>query len=84
MAFDTLRQRAGGQKLSPMTIANNSLFTAREKLDLLNELKADALNRLEDGGDIGFSPEEIDAAIAEVRQGVQDGVGAETVARGDF
>lgn len=84
MAFDTLRHRAGGETLSPIAIAHNSLFTAREKLDLLNELKAEAVGALDKGGDIGFSPDEIDAAIAEVRQGVQDGVGARTVIKGGF
>lgn len=85
MAFDTLRQRLGNtDNLTPMQIAHNSLFTAREKLDLLNELKAQSASLLEDGSALGFTPEEVDRAIAEVRRGVQDGVGTETVLRGDF
>ncbi|HEY8575933.1 MAG TPA: hypothetical protein VIL88_06305 [Devosia sp.] len=85
MIFDSLRDRMGGDdKITPMGIAHNSLFTAKEKLDLLNQLKADATAAGEDGRDMGFEAEEIDQAIAEVRQGVQDGVGTETVLKGDF
>jgi hypothetical protein len=67
-----------------MQIAHNSLFTAREKLELLTELKAQSATAGDRGGDIGFSMDEIDEAIAEVRQGVQNGVGAQTVLKGDF
>lgn len=84
MVFDNLKDRAGGGAVSPMSIAHNSLFTAREKIDLLNQLKADATVAGQEGKDLGFEPEEIDAAIAEVRQGVQDGIGADTVIKGDF
>jgi len=85
MVFDSLKDRMGGkQNLSPMQIAHNSLFTAREKIDLLNRLKADVANGQEEGDDFGFTAEEVDQAIAEVRQGVQDGVGSETVSKGDF
>jgi hypothetical protein len=85
MAFDSLRARMGGQdRLIPMEIAHNTLFTAHEKLQLLNELKAQATGALEDGTDLGFTPAEIDDAIAEVRRGVQDGVGSQTVLKGDF
>ena len=83
MVFDSLRERMGGEdKITPMGIAHHTLFNAREKLDLLRELKADATG--ENGGDLGFDPAEIDQAIAEVRQGVQNGVGTETVLKGDF
>lgn len=85
MAFDSLKERSGGDNLvSPMTIAHNALFTAKEKIELLNQLKADVTGASQEGKQIGFDPEEIDAAIAEVRQGVQDGVGAQTVLKGDF
>ena len=85
MVFDSLKDRMGGrQNLTPMQIAHNTLFTAREKLDLLNQLKADVANGGEEGDDFGFTAEEVDEAIAEVHQGVQDGVGAETVLKGDF
>jgi len=85
MVFDSLRDRMGGNdKVTPMGIAHNSLFTAREKLDLLNQLKADATGAGQEGEDLGFGAEEIDQAIAEVREGVQNGVGADTVLKGDF
>lgn len=85
MIFDSLRDRMGGDsKITPMGIAHNSLFTAKEKIELLNQLKADTTAAGEDGRELGFAPEEIDQAIAEVRQGVQDGVGTETVLKGDF
>ena len=83
--FDSLRDRMGGHdKLSPMAIAHNSLFTAKEKIDLLHRLKADATGAQQEGKDLGFDADEIDQAIAEVRQSVQDGVGTETVIKGDF
>lgn len=85
MVFDSLRDRMGGQdRVTPMGIAHNSLFTAKEKIELLNQLKADVTGASQEGDDLGFDSEEIDQAIAEVRQGVQDGVGAETVLKGDF
>lgn len=85
MIFDSLRDRMGGDdKVTPMGIAHNSLFTAKEKIDLLHQLKADATGASHEGKDLGFDAEEIDAAIAEVRQGVQDGVGGDTVIKGDF
>lgn len=85
MVFDSLRDSIGGDDaVSPMGIAHNSLFTAKEKLELLNQLKADATGAGQEGKEIGFEPEEIEAAIAEVHQGVQDGVGADTVLKGDF
>ncbi len=85
MMFDSLRDRMGGNdKLTPMGIAHNSLFTAREKIELLNQLKADATGASQEGKELGFAPEEIDEAIAEVRQDVQDGVGSSTVIKGAF
>ncbi|MDB5613438.1 MAG: hypothetical protein JWQ22_1091 [Devosia sp.] len=83
--FDSLRDRmGGGDKISPMGIAHNSLFTARETIDLLNQLKADVTAAGKEGRELGFDAEEIDSALAEVHQGVQDGVGSETVLKGDF
>jgi hypothetical protein len=85
MVFDNLRDRIGGQdKMTPMSIAHNSLFTAKEKLELLHQLKSEVTGASQEGRELGVSAEEIDQAIAEVRQGVQDGVGAETVFKGDF
>ena len=85
MVFDRLRDRMGGRdNVTPMSIAHNSLFTAKEKIELLNQLKADVTGASQEGDELGFDPEEIDEAIAEVRQGVQSGVGTETVIKGDF
>ena len=85
MAFDSLKDRMGGQdSVTPMEIAHHTLFTAKEKIELLYQLKADATVAAQEGREIAVDPDEIDEAIAEVRQGVQDGVGAETVLRGDF
>lgn len=85
MVFDTLKDRMGGRdQLNPMQIAHNSLFTAREKIDLLTQLKAEVTGAQAEGDPVAFDPEEIDQAIAEVREGVQRGVGTETVLKGDF
>ena len=85
MAFDSLRERVGGDgNVTPMEIAHHALFTAKEKIELLNQLKADVTGAHHEGKSMAVDADEIDAAIAEVRRGVQDGVGAHTVARGDF
>ena len=85
MAFDGLRERmGGGDNVTPMEIAHHTLFTAKEKIELLNQLKADVTGAHHEGKSMAIDADEIDAAIAEVRQGVQDGVGASTVLQGDF
>jgi hypothetical protein len=85
MVFDSLRDRMGGHaNLSPMQIAHNSLFTAKEKIELLNQLKAEVTGVQQEGDEVGFDAEEIDAAIAEIREGVENGVGTGTVLKGDF
>lgn len=82
MAFDSAENRAGGSdRISPMQIAHNPLFTAREKLDLLQQLKLEVTAH--DGRQVGFSAEEIDEAIQDVKLGVQSGQGSETVLTGD-
>jgi hypothetical protein len=83
MPLDSAEDRAGGETLTPLGIAHHPLFTAREKIELLQQLKAEVTGAKADGSFRGFSPEEIDAAIAEVRRGVQDGVGTGTVLGGD-
>lgn len=83
--FESLTGRMGGDdKVTPMGIAHNSLLTAKEKIELLNQLKADVTGASQEGKELGFDAEEIDAAIAEVHKGVQDGIGGETVLKGDF
>ena len=85
MVFDTLKQRLGGQdQLHPMTIAQHTLFTAREKLELLNQIKAEASGAQTEGDPVAFDPQEIDEAIAHVHEGVANGVGTETVFKGDY
>jgi hypothetical protein len=85
MVFDGLKERMGGKnELNPMQIATHTLFTAREKLELLNRLKAEATGAQTEGDPVAFEPEEIDQAIAHVREGVESGVGTETVLKGDY
>jgi hypothetical protein len=60
-------------RTSPMQIAHNPLFTAREKIELLNQLKAEVTGERANPDNLGYDPEEIDAAIAEIRTEVQDG-----------
>lgn len=85
MVFERLRAQAGAANtLAPMQIAQSAFFTAREKIDLLNQLKAEVTGANAEGDDLGFSPEEIDAAIAHVREDVADGVGSQTMFKGDF
>lgn len=84
MAFDTLMDGAGGATAPmPMQIAHNPLLTAREKLELLNRLKAEVTGALENSEDLGLSPREIDQAIGEVKLDVENGVGEETILRED-
>lgn len=83
MVFDSLRDRMGGHdNLSPQQIAHNTLFTATEKIELLHQLQSQHASN--EGDDLGFSAEDIDAAIAQVRQGAENNVGASTVLKGDF
>jgi hypothetical protein len=58
---------------SPMQIAHNPLFTAREKIDLLHRLKAEVTGEDAHPNRIAFGPDEIDAAIQEIKLEVQDG-----------
>lgn len=82
MILDSAKDRAGGSaRISPMQVAHHPLFTAREKLDLLQQLKLEATAA--DAGESAFSAEEIDEAIQEVKLGVQTGQGSDTVLTGD-
>ena len=60
-------------KTSPMQIAHNPLFTAREKIEMLSEIKAEVTGEAANPDQLGYDPDEIDAAIAEIRAEVQDG-----------
>jgi hypothetical protein len=60
-------------RTSPMQIANNPLFTAREKIDLLNRLKAEVTGEDANPDNLAFDPSAIDAAIQEIKLEVQEG-----------
>jgi hypothetical protein len=85
MVFDTHKHSTGAPApLNPMMIAHNALFTAREKMEMLNQLRAEAVVAMAEGNPAIFEPEEIDQAIEEVREDIQRGVGTETAQRGDL
>ena len=71
MALDPTERHEA--KTSPMQIAHNPLFTAREKIDMLNELKAEVTGEDANPDRLAYDPDEIDAAIAEIKLEVQDG-----------
>ena len=71
MALDSTERHEA--KTSPMQIAHNPLFTAREKIEMLNELKAEVTGEQANPDHLGYDPEEIDAAIAQIKQEVQEG-----------
>jgi hypothetical protein len=71
MALDPTERHEA--KTSPMQIAHNPLFTAREKIDMLYELKAEVTGETANPGHLGYDPDEIDAAIAEIKLEVQEG-----------
>lgn len=84
MAFDSTEARMGGKSaFTPMQIAHHTLFTAKEKLDLLHKIKAEVSGTMPNEDDLGFAPEEIDEAIAEVRLSAQNGEQTRTVIWGD-
>lgn len=60
-------------KTSPMQIAHNPLYTVREKIELLNKLKAEVTGEDANPDQLDYDPEEIDAAIQEIKLEVQDG-----------
>ena len=64
--------RSAGPGLSPMQIARHPLFTAREKVEMLEEIRAGISSITLDSGPLGFAPDEIGDAIAEVRLGVEN------------
>jgi hypothetical protein len=73
----------GQSSITPEGIAHNDLFTAKEKIELLNQLKADFTVTQQEGLEPAFSLEEIDRAISDVRQDIKEGHGTETLSRGD-
>jgi hypothetical protein len=84
MGSDNSSDQAGRQtSIAPAAIAHNDLFTAKEKLELLNQMKADLSVAQQEGLEPAFPLDAIDQAIAEVRQDIEDGHGTETLLRGD-
>jgi hypothetical protein len=71
------------ERISPSAIAHNNLFTAKEKIDLLTQMKADLSVAQQEGLEPAFSLEAIDQAIAEVRKDIEDGHGTESLSQGD-
>ena len=69
-------------KTSPMEIAHNPLLTTREKIDLLNRLKAAVTGEDDNPDALAYEPEEIDQAIEELKLEVQDGTRPTTSAWG--
>ena len=71
------------ESVSPSAIAHNDLFTAKEKIELLSQMKADLQVAQQEGLEPAFSLDAIDQAIAEVRRDIEGGHGTETLSRGD-
>jgi len=53
---------------APEQIATNAALTAKEKIELLQQLKAEVTGVLDDTDKIAISPDAVDAAIEHVRQ----------------
>ncbi len=82
MALEQLAEH-GDTQVTPMHIAANPLFTAREKIELLQRMKAEVAGMDQEGKPVGISPSEIEAAIAEVRHNAEIGGDAGFAPRGD-
>jgi hypothetical protein len=72
--MNILRPDSDAGSITPMDIAHNPFLGAREKLDLLRQLKAQAASLDEPVPTLGFGAEDVDAAVAEVRRLVQEGM----------
>jgi hypothetical protein len=75
MAFPLRDSANGPDALSPRRIARHQLFTPREKLGLLEELRVGVAGALAHDVDPGIKPDEIDDAIDEVRRTMERGGG---------
>ncbi len=71
MDLDATERRAA--RTSPMQIAHNPLFTAREKIKLLSQLKAEVTGEAANPDALAYEPSEIDAAIEAIKLEVQRG-----------
>lgn len=85
MAYHSPEARQGGGDTHfPMQIADNPLLNVREKLDLLNRVSAEASGAAANVEDIGFSPDDIAEAIAEVHARAQSGLSEAFPVRGIY
>lgn len=57
----------GKRYLTPEEIAHHDFFSRQEKLDVLHELKAEASGAISNDDGVGYTVEEIESAIAEVK-----------------
>jgi hypothetical protein len=83
MAFEPDNGRADGNvETTPMQIAHHPTFTAKEKMDLLQQLKAEAMSIAEDGVPVAFELSDIDTAIEDVKRRAEEGEHAFASMRG--
>lgn len=66
-------RRSDRDSLSPMQVAQHPLFTAREKIEMLEEMRA-GFSNISDIDGFGFEADEIDVALAEVRLSALSGL----------
>jgi hypothetical protein len=76
-------QTADGGETTPMQIVHHPTFTAKEKMDLLLQLKAEAVSLAEEGMPVAFQLSDIDAAIQDVKRSAQEGENAFASMRGE-
>jgi hypothetical protein len=83
MAFEADNGRADSSvETTPMQIAHHPTFTAKEKMDLLQQLKAEAVSIAEDGVPVAFELSDIDTAIEDVKRRAEEGEHAFASMRG--
>jgi hypothetical protein len=73
MAFPLRDVGSNSEPLSPHYIARHRLFTAREKIALLEELRVGVVCALASEVDPGFTPDEIDRTIDQIRTSMARG-----------
>ena len=84
MPHDSERTSPSGEhSLAPVQIANHPLFTAREKIALLRDLRSEVTRTPEGYHVPGCSPAEIDEAIEGVKLAAERGDGASMVRWGN-
>jgi len=70
MAFEPIEKNPAEM---PVKIARHTALTAKEKIEMLHDLKAKATGVTASGAPAGLDPQHIDAAIEEVRISAQQG-----------